>query len=361
MENNIDNRPKVSILIPVYNVERYLSKCLDSLINQTLKDIEIICINDGSTDNSKKILEEYAQKDKRIRVFHQENQGQGATRNKLIELANGEFIGWVDSDDWVSYDYYEKLYNACIENNADVSIANTLVYHSDTNLNASDWVNSNIFSVSNSVIDTWDNRAHVVYSCAIWNKIYKTELVKKLPKFHHGLAMDDVPFNFGAAILANRLILVPDTTYYYRHINSSVMNTINKNKRTFGIFTASQICRDFLMTTDLSQEEKDIVIQIMDNFDVINMQGYLAISAPEYKEEFFQAMKKFFANFKFANNKFATQNSFSLYYKILNTKTYKQFCKKNLFEKLFYKKIHKDRTILGFCGIKIKFKKGQSC
>ena len=95
VQNKINYVPKVSVIIPVYNVEKYLRECLDSVINQTLKDIEIICVDDGSTDSSGKILDEYAQKDKRIKVIHQENQGLGAAHNVGIDLAKGEYIGFV--------------------------------------------------------------------------------------------------------------------------------------------------------------------------------------------------------------------------------------------------------------------------
>ena len=95
------NKPTVSVIIPVYNVEQYLSKCLDSVINQTFKNIEIICINDGSTDNSLKILNEYAMADKRIIVINQENSGVYAARNKGLQIANGKYISFVDSDDWI--------------------------------------------------------------------------------------------------------------------------------------------------------------------------------------------------------------------------------------------------------------------
>ena len=101
---------KVSIIIPVYNVEKYLQKCLESLVNQTLKEIEIICINDGSTDKSEEILKIFAQKDDRIIVVNKENEGQSVARNVGIKLAKGEFLGFVDSDDWVDLDFFEKLY-----------------------------------------------------------------------------------------------------------------------------------------------------------------------------------------------------------------------------------------------------------
>lgn len=98
--------PKVSIIVPVYNVENYLRKCLDSLINQTLKNIEIICINDGSTDNSLSILEEYASKDERIIVINQENAGVSSARNRGLEIATGEYIAFVDADDSVTPDCF---------------------------------------------------------------------------------------------------------------------------------------------------------------------------------------------------------------------------------------------------------------
>ena len=114
--------PKVSIIIPVYNVDRYLKECLDSLISQTLVDIEIICINDSSTDNSLSILNEYAQKDNRVKVCNNsENQGLSCTRNVGLGVAIGEYIGFVDSDDYVDKDFFEKLYISASSNDADAT------------------------------------------------------------------------------------------------------------------------------------------------------------------------------------------------------------------------------------------------
>ena len=102
---------KLSIIVPVYNVEKYLPKCLESLTNQTLKDIEIICVNDGSMDNSLAILKEFASKDSRIRIIDNQHQGVAKTRNTGIEQSTGEYIGFVDSDDYIDIDFFEKLYN----------------------------------------------------------------------------------------------------------------------------------------------------------------------------------------------------------------------------------------------------------
>ena len=115
--------PKVSIIVPVYNVGKYLSKCLDSLINQTLEDIEIICINDGSTDNSLDILKSYRTKDSRIKIIDKPNEGLSITRNLGIHSATGNYIGFIDSDDWIDLDFYEKLYSAITSNDVDIACA----------------------------------------------------------------------------------------------------------------------------------------------------------------------------------------------------------------------------------------------
>ena len=119
----------LSIIVPVYNVENYLIRCLDSLVNQTLKEIEIICINDGSKDNSLNILEEYAKKDSRIIILNQENAGLSAARNAGMEIAKGEYIGFVDSDDWVDLDFFEKLYIAAKNNDCDIAVADFIREH----------------------------------------------------------------------------------------------------------------------------------------------------------------------------------------------------------------------------------------
>lgn len=113
---------KISIIIPVYNVEAYISRCLNSLIEQTYKNIEIICVNDGSTDNSGKICEQYAKKDRRVNVVNKKNKGVGDARCIGIEMASGSYIGFVDPDDWIELDMYRQLLNAIESVNADISI-----------------------------------------------------------------------------------------------------------------------------------------------------------------------------------------------------------------------------------------------
>ena len=120
IQNKIDFEPKVSVIIPVYNVEAYLRECLDSVINQTLKEIEIICVNDGSTDNSLDIIKEYAEKDNRIVIINQENQGLSCSRNNALKIAKGKYIGFLDSDDYISNDALDKIYRSMEYSNLDM-------------------------------------------------------------------------------------------------------------------------------------------------------------------------------------------------------------------------------------------------
>ena len=122
---------KISAILPVYNVEQYIKDCLDSIINQTMDDIEIICVNDGSLDNSLQVLEKYAQKDARIKIISQENQGQGIARNNGLKIANGEYITFIDPDDWVDVDMFEKMYKSAKKFDSDYVFCLSLIHISE--------------------------------------------------------------------------------------------------------------------------------------------------------------------------------------------------------------------------------------
>lgn len=217
---------KISIIVPVYNVENYLSKCLDSLINQTFQDIEIICINDGSTDNSLNILQEYASKDKRIKVFNQENSGVAKTRNKGLEVANGEYIGFCDSDDWAELDFYEKLYNTATKHQADIAVTNIIKVKKNKL--------KSFFSVKNTV--TTEDYYKKLKLCNIpdlsylTNKIYKTsEIRKNNLTFENFAVYEDAVFSIQALYYLKKLVTVTDTNYYYLHRKSSLLHSKNNS------------------------------------------------------------------------------------------------------------------------------------
>lgn len=220
---------KVSIIVPVYNVEKYLRECLDSLIGQTLKDIEIITINDGSPDNSLQILEEYAAKDARVKVINQKNAGLSAARNRGMEAACGEYVAFIDSDDWVDVDFCERLYDAAIREKADIA-AGEIISCSE-NGKCGGGVSRCGDKVFNSLKEKWhyllDDGAH----CYVCNKIYKRELLlgKKL-FFAEGKTYEDILWS--PLVLKNlgRAVLVSGVSYYYRYNPSSITRSFEANE-----------------------------------------------------------------------------------------------------------------------------------
>lgn len=212
---------KVSVIIPIYNTEKYLKKCLNSLIHQTLSDIEIICVNDGSTDKSIDILRNFASQDHRIKIIEQENKKQGAARNAGMKIAQGEYIGFVDSDDWVDLDYFEKLYISAIKHKADISLG--------TNVR----INKNIFkkrlnikeeNVYISLQDKLDVNIQWKNPCPT-NKIYKKTLFEKYDiKWPEGVYCEDKIFTLKAVYYANAVVSVPNVNYYYYKNPSSTVN-----------------------------------------------------------------------------------------------------------------------------------------
>ena len=211
---------KVSIIVPVYNVEKYLKRCLDSLVNQTLKDIEIICVNDGSTDGSLAILDEYVRNDDRIVVINQENSGQSVARNRGIDVAKGEYLGFVDSDDWVSEDYFEKLHNSAIQNNAEIAVGGIIRLHRFNRRKFLTFDKEIVTSDINLKFELCD----MPEKSYVWNKIYKSSKLKEIGlKFEEGIVFEDCIFTPQALFYFDKMVTVPDAYYFYwRRSDSTV-------------------------------------------------------------------------------------------------------------------------------------------
>lgn len=208
---------KVSVIIPVYNTSKYLNKCLDSVCNQTLKDIEIICINDCSADNSLEILKEYASKDERIKIIDfKENKGAAAARNAGIDIACGEYIGFVDSDDFVDLDFYEKLYNAAVENDADAAKGN----YKDA---ASGLIDYNL----NKKIE--ENKDNFVY--AYCSAIFRRKIVEENTiRFPILKDMEDPVFTLKFTIQAKKILIVDTNINIVRRQNSATSSALTIEK-----------------------------------------------------------------------------------------------------------------------------------
>lgn len=242
---------KVSIIVPVYNVDKYLEKCLDSLINQTLKDIEIICVNDGSTDTSQKILEKYSKKDNRITIINQDNAGLSVARNSGIDIAKGEYIGFVDSDDWIDSDFYEKLYNSAKNNDADIVVASIIRYRKCAQKYRVKYTNEKVYTDLQDKISA----CSIPKICYVWNKLYKNEIIKdKL--FTPNVYFEDVIWLPKVIKCANKIVTVADTNYYYRVNNNSIVKKTSKKKQQDN-YNAKKEMLEFFNENNLKLSKKE--------------------------------------------------------------------------------------------------------
>ncbi|MGN0018457.1 MAG: glycosyltransferase [Candidatus Gastranaerophilaceae bacterium] len=219
---------KVSIIIPVYNVEQYLERCLETVINQTLKDIEIILVNDGSTDNSVDICNRYAQKDSRIKVVTRKNGGLSAARNTGLEHVSGEYIGFLDSDDWVDKDFYEKLYNAAIENDCDIAFGDIIrkgEHKHKIRLKIPEII------VAEDIYDKMQ-LAQNLKNPGVWNKIYRKHLFDNGLRFEEGVYYEDREFSIQIINECKKIVAVPNIYYYYFVNPTSIVKSRHTWKKT---------------------------------------------------------------------------------------------------------------------------------
>ena len=204
--------PKVTVIIPVYNTERLLDRCLESVVRQSLSDIEIICVDDGSTDGSPALLDSWAERDARIRVIHQTNGRQGKARNAALRVARGEYVGMIDSDDYIPEEYFERLYSAATEANADVAICGIVKQKpvGERVVIAFDRV---------EVVSDADAKLRVCHCPPEFhpvNKLYRSAMLERLGlRFKEGVPYEDVMFVTRAIVECDRAVTVPIVHYYY--------------------------------------------------------------------------------------------------------------------------------------------------
>jgi len=247
---------KISIIVPIYNAELYLKRCLDSLINQTISDIEILCINDGSTDNSKEIIQDFVKIDSRIKLFSFDKSGVSAARNKGIDIASGTFIGFVDADDYVDTDYFEKLYNAAEKHNCDIACSNII---RENKKKKKFFLNYKKYKIAKTIKDKYE-LIGLPEHCYVWNKIYRTEFLKNHNiRFIEGLVYEDIMFTPDAAENANAIVSVPNIYYHYWINNSSIVKTSNDNNRADKI-SAKKYLIDKCKKHNLSLDRKQTLL-----------------------------------------------------------------------------------------------------
>jgi glycosyltransferase involved in cell wall biosynthesis len=218
---------RVSVIVPIYNAEKYIRTCLDSLINQSLKNLEIILVDDGSTDNSYHICHEYSKHDKRITLLTQLNRKQGAARNQGIKIAKGQYIGFLDADDFVDQRYYEAMSEAVRKHNADVALAS--VVKISNGKKKQKW----LFKIEE--LYRTDFEKFIICkqneNFAVYNKIYKKEFIDEhVLRFPEGVFYEDGPFSVRALHYANKIVTVPNVNYFYVKNMDSTVNSEQTEK-----------------------------------------------------------------------------------------------------------------------------------
>lgn len=248
------SRVKVSVLVPIYNVDKYLPYCLDSLVNQTLEDIEIICINDGSTDDSLKIVKKFAAADPRVVVIDKKNSGYGDSMNKGLEKAKGEYVGIVESDDWIESEAFESLYLLAKRYDTDVTRANYFHYENGKN-QKNEVINPDEIGYA---VDPRVSK-HMFYQApAIWSAIYRRDFltennIKFLPT--PGASYQDASFNFKVWTCAKRASFTTNAYLHYRLDNET--SSVNSLGKVFCVCDEYAEIERFLKETGNFEDLKD--------------------------------------------------------------------------------------------------------
>lgn len=271
---------KVSIIVPVYNVEKYLSKCLESLINQTLKDIEIVCVNDGSTDNSLSILKEYANKDSRIKVIDKQNKGVSVARNLGIEVATGEYLMFVDSDDYLIENACEKALNTIEHNNSDICIFGHYDLVDGKLVKSS--VNKDIIKAQKQ-----NNQTYTDFSINIWDKIYNREfLIRNSINFIPNLkTSEDVIFNFICQFNNPNVSYSTEPLYVYR--------LTRENSATSKSYISSDIeaLKQFMQLAIFKNQNKNVQLNVINKFLAGSFWNYKKFHNSKTKSEICEMLK----------------------------------------------------------------------
>ena len=279
--------PKISVLVPIYNVEKYLRQCLDSLIGQTLQEIEIICINDGSTDSSPKIIQEYAQSDPRVKVITKKNSGYGDSMNRGLAKASGEYIGILESDDFLEKNAFERLYRLAKKHDADVVRANYYHFKGGDNTKFSYVDTHDVDRVIDPSRRTW-----IFYQApAIWSAIYKHSFLEKheikfLPT--PGASYQDTGFNFKVWANARRAVFTDEAFLHYRLDNES--SSVNSPGKVFCVCDEFAEIEDYLRTHKLYKKYGELMQMAKFGSYWWNLERL----APNLRPEFLDKMKSEF-------------------------------------------------------------------
>lgn len=317
---------KISIIVPVYNVEKYLDKCLESLVNQTLKDIEIIMVNDGSPDNSEKIIKKWMKSDKRIKLYNKENGGQASARNLGLSKVTGEYIAFVDSDDYVDINAYENLYQKASSDNLDIVLFNYYLDYGDDNIVK----NKKIFQEDRMI----SSKEYMLSTPSPVNKIFKREFLEKINfKFPEGFIYEDLAAIPVIGIHNPKTFYINNYYYYYYQSPTSTMRNTEYKSKYENLFTAIEYLYSNIIDKGFNEELEYLLTYHFLYAGCLNFYKYQKY---EMIKKIADNMKKYFPKWKknkYVKAKFSKKEQ--IYMMLYYNKKYQII---NIYRKLFNRK-----------------------
>jgi len=261
----MNQQPKVSIVVPIYNVESYLERCIQTLLNQTLKDIEIILIDDGSPDHCPQICNEYAQKDSRIKVIHKKNAGLGYARNSGLEIARGKYLAFVDSDDYVEANMYEILYNKIKDSNSDVVFCNYKEnYGNGYYVEKKDFTQEMIFledDINDFSLDSIASAPGIKkerkFAFSVWRGLFRNDIIKKNNlQFvsERRYVSEDIPFLLDYFHYCKKITFIPHILYVYTQTNQTSLTRLLSKEKIEATVNLYYLLNKKMQNTDTAKE-----------------------------------------------------------------------------------------------------------
>ncbi len=292
----------ITVMIPAYNAQKYIGRCIESLIEQTYKDIEILIVNDGSKDSTKSICEEFSQKDARVRLVNQENGGEGAARNTGLREARGKYLTFVDADDYVKEDFIERLHTNLVNNEAGLAICGFTELREDTVLNET----SGDITIMNQEEGMEMLLREDSFKGYVWNKIFDLDIIRQNKlSFDVSLAVwTDVLFVFQYMIHIDKIVFDPTPEYYYIYLETSVShgggNNVIAVEKSYSAIRAKEQMVDYIPDNYLKVKRQLAIRFVQSSLAVIRNIGY-SKNQDQYnifKEKSIEYIKKYYKTVK---------------------------------------------------------------
>lgn len=253
-------KPLITIIIPVFNAEKYIERCIESVTSQTYKNLEIFLINDGSKDNSGRICDKFALKDNRIRVIHQENSGPSIARNKALDLSKGEYIGFVDSDDYIDIKMFEILQSLCQKHSCDISCCNLYLSYESKNEIPEAVEHSIKIIKKNDAVDFAISK--ISFGAFLCNKLFKKDLFKTF-RLKEKTFYEDFDAGIKLISSSNKIIYTPEPLYFYTQTNHLSTTHTHNTIKIIDHFNVAKDILSFCISNNFTQASKNAKIRLL--------------------------------------------------------------------------------------------------